>query len=82
MLASIPKGLYTRKQKITIIKENEKRFIKASKKEKTLILNVLSSYQKIGKSEYITGEGKRYILPSLFLWKRFGKLPVISPPNI
>jgi len=36
MLASIPKGLYTRKQKIAIIKENAKRFIKASKKEKTL----------------------------------------------
>jgi hypothetical protein len=36
MLASIPKGLYIHKQKIAIIKENAKRFIKASKKEKTL----------------------------------------------
>jgi len=44
---------------------------------------VSSSYQKIRKSEYIIEDGKRYILPSLFLlWKRFGRLPIISPPNI
>jgi AraC-like DNA-binding protein len=41
MLASIPKGLYTRKQKIAIIKENAKRYMKASKKEKMLILDDL-----------------------------------------
>jgi len=41
MLASIPKGLYTRKQKIAIIKENAAKYRKASKKEKKVILDDL-----------------------------------------
>jgi hypothetical protein len=41
MLASIPKGLYTRKQKIAIIKENVAMYRKASKREKKVIVDDL-----------------------------------------
>ncbi|MEM3541459.1 MAG: hypothetical protein QXF86_04605, partial [Candidatus Bilamarchaeaceae archaeon] len=41
LLALIPKKIYSRQQKKAIIKENAGRYLRATKKEKTLLLNDL-----------------------------------------
>ena len=67
MLASIPKGLYTRKQMIRVIKENAPKYRKASKKEKTVILNDLCNTLHIRRT-YIAHLLRIYSKMNILQW--------------
>ena len=67
MLASIPKELYTRKQKIAIIKENAAKYRKASKKEKKVILDDLCNTLHMTRN-YIAQLLRMYGKGNTFQW--------------